>query len=467
MNNILIVALQPQRFLDQVKFAQSLISQSNDINVHFFIDNSVYSSYQSIVDSLEFKVINVPVTYPQELGRHFLIDMMKRKFPRSSINIVKSFFSYLRTTISYTRKLVDREDNYLRKLNRRFSTISKLIGGFDFKVMLLNGDRHLGYEPVFLKISREFSIPSIIVYIVDYADEERIFFNDVETKKIIPNIFTSSYIKNAQESLDYRIARERYYYPHPIAMALKKFGVLTHDPYVMGKGKSDVLCLNNIYYKDKYVELGVEPTKIKVLGDASYDTVYENYKKKNLVKDNIVTKYSLKNDKKIIIVALPQLGEHDILPWDEHWKEISFLMTSFEQLGQNVLVSLHPKMHVGQYRFLESEFNCKILDERLADALVSADLFVATYSSTVVWAVLCGIKTLVVDFYGLNYNMYDFLTSITKVDSREKLATALNSSLNVDTDFSTDWANLSKDAVFDGNTTQRYLELINEVSDLE
>ena len=68
---------------------------------------------------------------------------------------------------------------------------------------------------------------------MDYADEERIFYNNFPTKKIKPNLFTSKYIIKSQDRLSYKITRDSYYYPHYVANALNKFNVLTKNPYVM------------------------------------------------------------------------------------------------------------------------------------------------------------------------------------------------------------------------------------------
>ena len=93
----------------------------------------------------------------------------------------------------------------------------------------------------------------------------------------------------------------------------------------------------------------------------------------------------------------------------------------------------------------------KILEEKLVNVLPIADIFVAFYSSTVVWSILCGIKTIVVDFYDLNWTMYDFLTSIKKLHIKDDLVPVLKSTLDNEVDFSRDWHNLSKVDVFDGS----------------
>ena len=166
-------------------------------------------------------------------------------------------------------------------------------------------------------------------------------------------------------------------------------------------------------------------------------------------------------------MALPQLGEHNIFPWKKHWEEINFLMKNLKKLNQNILISLHPKMDRKDYEFIEEKYKIKILDERLADVLPIADLFVATFSSTVIWSILCGIKSVVVDFYGLNYTMFDFLTSIKKVDKKDNFETELKATLTGEIDFSKDWNSLSRNEVFDGKTIQRYIKLIKRQARVE
>ena len=112
-----------------------------------------------------------------------------------------------------------------------------------------------------------------------------------------------------------------------------------------------------------------------------YDHIYKQYLNKNSIRQDMMKKYCLDKDKKNIIIALPQLGEHGELPWNRHWKEINFLIETLESLNHNTLISLHPKMNEKEYKFLEKKYNCKILSERLFDVIPSADLFVATYSA--------------------------------------------------------------------------------------
>jgi len=86
-----------------------------------------------------------------------------------------------------------------------------------------------------------------------------------------------------------------------------------------------------------------------------------------------------------------------------------------------VLISLHPKMDISKYRFIEIDYGIPILTEPLKDILPAADCFAATFSSTVEWAVLCEIPSIVFDFYGLNYDMYDNYDGIVLVKKKPDL----------------------------------------------
>jgi len=57
--------------------------------------------------------------------------------------------------------------------------------------------------------------------------------------------------------------------------------------------------------------------------------------------------------------------------------------------------------------------------------------------------------------------MYDFLTSIKKIDKKDCLKGELINFLKEKIEFSRDWRMLSRDEVFDGGTIKRYVKLFN------
>ena len=458
--NILIIATNAQRFLAQVSFAKELISNDSTLEITFYINNQVKLKYSKELNNFQFKIIeNKLIISTDTKKKNFLqglksiiIDSLKKNF----VEII----AFFKNSIFLPSFMENKEKKYRDDFFASKKKLYPLIKNINPDLILINGDRHLGEEPIFLSIAKELSIVTLIPYMVYNSEEEGLVKNGLI--KVSNNFLTSKYIKKAQNTFGHHKRKNKYFYPHYISNVLMEIGVLSKNPWFMGGGKSDILSLPNLHMKEHYINHGIDKNKIKIIGDVSYDILYKKYMQKNIIKEDIIEKYDLKKNKKIIIVSLPQLAEHGILTWDEHWTEITFLLKNIDSLEQNVLISLHPKMNLKNYQFLEKEYNCKILEESLVDVLVVADMFVATFSSTVVWAVLCGINTIVVDFYGLQYRMYDFLTSIKKVDNKDVFSEKLNQCISETVDFTSDWKKLSKDEVFDGNTVARYFQLIKE-----
>jgi hypothetical protein len=148
------------------------------------------------------------------------------------------------------------------------------------------------------------------------------------------------------------------------------------------------------------------------------------------------------------------------MDWDTHWKEIRYIISCLEKQGNNLVLSLHPKMNREDYLFLENDYDCIIADEQLRDILAYADIFVAINSSTVLWAVILGVNTVLMDWYGLDSANFSGLTSIRYVKNKNELSKVLSQSIEDEADFSNDWDILEREKLFDGNVINRYYELL-------
>jgi hypothetical protein len=474
MKKILIWAVQPQRFLDQVRFADKLDEIGNGkIQIVFFIANNVFQSYPDLISELKYRILNDTLLEKKNNSKAYKYIKLT-SFIYLVINVLRSIKRKKIWALVKKLKNIRLYDNFwerqeikqLKMLQHKFDEINPLFDENEIDLVFIEGDRHitLGYEPAILRICKERGIPSVIPYLVYPSEEENLAWSS-NNKHIKEKCYVSRYVIESQKRFKSIQSNGKYFYPHSLSNALYKFGTLTDNPWYMGSGKSTILCLPNQVMVEKYISKGISEKKIRLLGDISYDTLYEQYIERDCFKKGIFENYGLDYSKKCVLIALPQLAEHNILSWDVHWKEIDFLLETLKCLNISILVSLHPKMDRKKYSFIENKYDCHILDERLAEVLPVADLFVATFSSTVLWAVLCGIRTVVVDFYNLNYSMYDSLETVNIVNQKSMLRKALIHNLSEDTDFTSDWTKLSKDEVFDGKTIEKYLNLIEEITE--
>lgn len=356
-----------------------------------------------------------------------------------------------------------RERRYLRMLRLNYRNTRPLFREFRPDVMMVTGDRHRTMEPVLLKIAKELGARILISYVAFYAEPEELADKYREHPPNPPGFFPL-YDRLAERRLRHTSRGDAWFYPHWQARALQKFGTLSPNPWVMGAGLADVLCLPNAQLRESYRRYDIDPAKLRVVGDVSFDRLYRGWEKREDLRGELAEKYGLDADRPVVVLALPPLAEHGDLDWEAADREIELLVRSACQLEANTLVSLHPKMDRGRYISLEERHPCRIMEERLGDTLPAADFFMASFSSTVLWAVLCGVKSAVVDFYGFGYDYFDAYDSIKVISSRQDLSAQLDGWFHSNIDFEADWKRMGRDKIFFGRTVDNYLSLIRELA---
>jgi hypothetical protein len=323
-----------------------------------------------------------------------------------------------------------------------------------------------GLETGALLVAKKMQLPVVIPYLSHISDGLKIREHSVQMQVTRQD----SLFKKAVFALFRRWSHSKHgkrlhFYPASELLALWLCKALSRNPWYIGCGLSSILCVDSKRNFERALVEGVSPAKLRIVGHVVNDELYKRYCEREEIAIKLSKKYRLKDGRKIVVMAVPQLAEQGILTWEQHWDEIMFLCLAAEKLGHNLLLSLHPRANTDNYRHIENKVNCVILQERLFDVLPASDLFIATFSSTLVWAVLCGIKSVVVDFYGFGYTDFSDLNTIAVVNDKGQLASALLEGLNAGTDFSEDWLATSRAVVFDGKTTQRYVQILNEAID--
>lgn len=411
-------------------------------------------------------------------GQSFDVSVSKTGFLKG-ILLLKSSLARLPRSVPLWRKplertiawakhstpgLIIRERAVIARLKEEKRMAERLFDGVRPTLVMAFGDRHPDLEAPILRVARDRGIKVMVPY-TTYSGKDIL----VEVRRSDPNHTVTKPVSlyralRARQFVDQLHEGLFYQPPHTLA-AYEKFGALSRYPWCLGNGLSDAVCVDSAITAERYRGDHVPAEKIRIVGDVVYDKVADTLRRRCDLRETLIAKYGFDRTRKIIAVALPQLAEQGLMAWDEHWKEMRFLVDALSREGQNLLISLHPRMKASDYAFLEKEYDCRIAEERFADFVSVPDVFVANYSSTVVWAVLCGVRCVVVDFYGLNYRFFDYLRSVRIIRDRAALAPALAAALHGEApDFSEDWRALSREAVLDGKTIQRYHDLVRELS---
>lgn len=293
--------------------------------------------------------------------------------------------------------------------------------------VLLTGDRHLGFELPLIKAARERGIRTVVVP-TGYGEPDasahirkgRRQYRAVGRRASLAARAVFSRPELRGQIFDSPHGRLSFYNAG-ITMALQSMGMLSPNPWVNGGGLADLVAVDGEDTRQRYERLGVPRSKIVVTGHQSHDILFEHWRTRDDLRRRLLAGYFPNGVRPLVILAVPQLGEHGLLPWAEHRAAINTLVESLVSTGGNVLLSLHPKSKNEDYDDLEHRYRCRIAKEPLVDVLPAGDCFVATFSSTIRWAILCGIPAVVMDFWGFGYRTYEDFGGVLQVQDTHAL----------------------------------------------
>lgn len=354
-----------------------------------------------------------------------------RGFVSTLKDIIKSnqflykFAVDVKTNIDTSKYFLKRREIQLSALlHNRLIAIKKILLETNPESVVVTGDRHQveGWEPALLRACRELDIPTVIPPVSFTANIEGLSVTRRNRKDFRADNFRKVKAKYPKQYIYDDVSESNiFFYPPSLIDALAKSDMLPENPWVMGGGHSTFILADGEETKERYIRLGCKQEKIIITGHPVHDNLYSLYENRHSLRNGLNQKYGFAPDKKLIIIALPQLAEHGIKDWKTHWDEIRFLCDIFSLQKANCLISLHPKMKYDKYKFIEDEYNIPISKRPLSEILPAADIFAATFSSTIQWAVLCQIPSIVFDFYGFNYTMYDYLIGTTIINKKNEL----------------------------------------------
>ncbi|MBU3604143.1 hypothetical protein [Polynucleobacter sp. AP-Kaivos-20-H2] len=204
-------------------------------------------------------------------------------------------------------------------------------------------------------------------------------------------------------------------------LILSFFGVNSPNPWVLHSGYSDAILVESEAAKSYALNLGIPRSKLIVVGSMSHDILYKGLQNLNKL-DAPLGRSAL--------CALPPNMFYDLNPARRGQ------FTSYEELvkfwieririafGSNFLVCIHPSSgeEVGE---LLKKFNAPYTMEKAINLIPHFDVYIASISATIQWALVCGIPVINYDVYGYNYPDYEGLDGVWTVVSKEDFGNAL------------------------------------------
>ncbi len=233
-------------------------------------------------------------------------------------------------------------------------------------------------------------------------------------------------------------------------------------PWVLHSGATDYMALESNAVRDYCLAEGLPSEKLVVTGSIAHDMIFDQLSDRENKHTELCQKLGYQEDHPIILSALPP----DVLYMDRpecdfqiYSELVEFWCKSISAVpGYNHIVALHPSVQCDEMKYLE-KFDLKITREPTANIIPLCDIFVASISSTIQWAIACGIPVLNYDVFRYRYTDYQNVDGVITLEEKQDFLHALTKMTTNPDYYAGVRVNQSKDAenwgCLDGKVAER------------
>ena len=307
-----------------------------------------------------------------------------------------------------------------RRLNRLLAAIEKQCDFDLIDAMILDSDRVDDVNLALIKL-KKVDCPLYLYSSCLPATAESLLYMRRKSlyRKFIYRVFWPSNRLCSQYCWDWVDKATYSFFPSWKTSVLEKVNMLPATPWIFGATARRVFFQSSRAKKIHLIN-GLNRSKAEISGRITIE-------RQNISKEHLCKKYSLDLDKKLVVIALPQLKEHKILSDQAHWAVHKTILSAVAGSGANGLVSLHPKMLPTEYFGLVQSYGCVVLDESLDEIIGFADAFICSEgSSTADTADSIGKPVLLCGWFGLNYSNLYYSDNVMIVRSAADLSSNLD-----------------------------------------
>ncbi|MFC2081656.1 hypothetical protein ACFLR0_00545 [Candidatus Bipolaricaulota bacterium] len=216
--------------------------------------------------------------------------------------------------------------------------------------------------------------------------------------------------------------------PAPCIFAMEWAHVAPPAPWTLHSGFADLIAVESPHMLKHGLKSGLEANRMEVIGSPVDDILASGLKNRDTQRPALMSRLGLNPAHGLIVSALPPdqlvgIGRPDC-EFCDYAELISFWVGSLAEVEDfSTVLCVHPRVDPADYLYLERE-NVRVARADTAEMIPLCDIYVASISATIRWAIACGIPTINYDVYRYRYRDYDE-AGVLYVDSREAFREAI------------------------------------------
>lgn len=215
--------------------------------------------------------------------------------------------------------------------------------------------------------------------------------------------------------------------PFTEAIARELTDTAPFNPWLVNTGDIDAIALESATVERTYLDYGFQASKLKLIGHPMHDLLSGVERERDDRRANIFDKFNFDYERPLAVVCMPP---DQLATSPGCYCNYTDIIFAFSQLpkklaGMNVVVSPHPNISLEGLSLIRAAGVA--LEEVSASQLIPiADFYIASVSSTIKWALACGIPVINYDCYGYGYPDYQCVPQVIEVSDEGTYRAVLN-----------------------------------------
>ena len=201
-------------------------------------------------------------------------------------------------------------------------------------------------------------------------------------------------------------------------------------PWIFNSGYADAVAAESDAMTRYYLSGGLPASQLVPTGSLANDQLAQYREQAPVVRPRLMRELGLAPERPVMLVALPPdflylAGGRPECDFQTYKDLLTFWMSTLQEIdGWNIVLSLHPSVDPGTMRYLETD-RIKIGPGNTASLVPLCDVFVASVSSTIRWAIACGIPVVNYDVYRYRYSDYLGLPGVQIMEEQQEFCASI------------------------------------------
>lgn len=390
--------------------------------------------------------------------------------PRTFIkNNFPELFKFLKKFVHYYYKYVTLPDFVFRIIRtiKRFRREKALLLNHKICLIVLAEDSVDYNTPQLVHLGHELGIKSV-VFPYTFANQfeflEDAHFNNRTVRGGVFSFIAGVFFPKWRRSYKGKTLLKS---SPSLIFATEIFGLTPPDPWICCSGFADVIAVESDFMKNYYSVAGIPGTQMRVTGYPSTDELHSVVCNRDINKKKTAIEIGVSDQKPWVLIAVPPTqwprAAHGFSSYDEFLDTFISFFKSFDSV--EVIFKFHPRESSEIIKGYCHRYKINYVSADTAYLIGMTDLYVASVSSTMRWALALGIPTINYDLYNYGYGDFegaDNFFSVVDFEQFKKVFLSEYSTL-IGPNEAHGLRPQSKYAVLDGRASQRILDLFNSL----